>query len=144
MRTDPSTRLAPCLAALALVSCVLLTGCSDPKERRTSVEFHADAVRKTMKVLRHVVRLQAAGKLKEPHYDVPIAIDLVNGSLAGLPARIETKAKTRVAERKAAAVQAQKLFRELQPKLRSLKFEEAEVNAKLDEILALIDEVEKE
>ena len=144
MKTDPSTRAPACRAALVLLACALLGGCSDPEERRASVEFHADAVRKTMEVLRRVVRLQAAGKLKEPHYDIPIAIDLVNGSLAGLPARVEAQAKTRVAERKAAAEKARELFAQLRPKLQSLKFEQAEINAKLDEILALIDEVEKE
>ena len=142
MKTDPSTRAPAFRAALVLLACALLGGCRDPQQRRASLEFHADAVRKTMEVLRRVVRLQAAGK--EPHYDIPIAIDLVNGSLAGLPARIEAKAKTRVAERKAAAEKARELFAKLRPKLRSLKFKEAEINAKLDEILALIDEVEKE
>ena len=144
MKTVPSIRARACRAALVLLACALLAGCSDPKERRASVGFHADAVRKTIKVLRRVVRLQAAGKLKEPHYDIPIAIELVNGSLAGLPARIEAKAKTRVAERKAAAEEARELFQQLRPKLNSLKFEELEVNATLDEILALIDEVERE
>jgi len=143
MRPICSIRRAASAAALALAFCTLLTGCTDPKERRASVKFHAQAVRKSMEVLRRVVRLQAAGQLQEPHYDIPIAIELVSGQLAGLPKRIEQKAETRVEERKAAAVKAQDLFKALQPKLRSLKFTDADINAKLDEVLALIDEVER-
>ena len=144
MMTDPSTRAPVRRAALFLLVCALIGGCRDPQKRRASVEFHADAVRKTMEVLRRVVRLHAAGELKEPHYDIPIAIELVTGSLAGLPARVEAKAKTRVPERKAAAEKARQLFAQLRPKLRSLKFTEADINPKLDEILALIDEIERE
>ena len=70
MKTDPSTRAPVRRAALFLLVCALIGGCRDPQKRRASVEFHADAVRKTMEVLRRVVRLHAAGELKEPHYDL--------------------------------------------------------------------------
>ncbi len=144
MTMDRFARTVPKAALLTLLCCTLLAGCSNPKERRASLAFHAGAVRKTLAMVKRTVRLFKAGQLKEPGYDIPIALEALGNNLSGLPARIEKKATTRVEERKAAAVKAGEIFREIRPKLRSLKFDEAEANAKLDEIGALIDEVEKD
>ena len=129
---------------LALAISAALTGCSDPEERRASVHFHAEAVRNTLEINRRIVTRFKSGQLKEPGYDMKTATDVMARALYGLPERIEKKATTRIAERKAAAVKAHKLFAELRPKLEGLKFELAPINAKLDEIEKLIDEVERE
>jgi len=127
-----------------LVLCAALGGCRDAEKERAKVEFHSEAVRKTIKINRDVAGLFKAGKLVEPSYDIRTATDVLDRALYGLPGRVEKKAKTRVEERKAAAVKARKIFAELRPKLESMKFELADVNAKFDEIERLIDEVERE
>ncbi len=144
MKTHRFLRAAGRTVLLLALPCALLPGCGDPQQRRSSVKFHAEGCRKSLEMLRRVLRLWKAEKLQEPHYDIPIAIDTLSRALSGLPARIEKKATTRVEERKAAAEKARALFEQLRPKLNSRGFEEAEVNAKLDELARLLDEVERE
>ena len=144
MKTHRFGRAATQAATLAVLPCLLLVGCKDAKEHRASVEFHAEAVRNSLAMLRRTVRQFKAGELKEPSYDMRIVTDLLDRALYGLPERIEKRATTRVEERKAAAVKARKLFQQLRPKLDALSFEEAEANAMFDVIASLLDEVERE
>ena len=59
-----------------------------------------------------------------------------------LPARIERVAKTRKAERKAAAEKAKQLFEAYRPTLESLRYDPAQAKAKLDELVKLMEQVE--
>jgi len=76
------------------------------------------------------------------HYGKLYAIDKFDRALTGLPARIDKQQPPRQAERKAAAVKAVELWRQIKPALAGLPPDQAA--AKLDEIEALLDEVERD
>jgi len=127
-------RLTACLLAGATLT---VAGCGDPQERRATLGFSCRAVRQCLDHLRTQLP-------RRELYPMKAATDSLARALAGLPAKVQKKAATRQAERKAAALKARALFEELQPVLESLKYDEAEMNARLDELAGIIDEVERE
>ena len=78
-----------------------------------------------------------AGKLESVY-----AIDKFDRAITGLPARIDKQQPPRQAERKAAAVKAVELWKQVKPALAGMPLEQA--TARLDEIQALLDEVERD
>jgi hypothetical protein len=64
-------------------------------------------------------------------------------ALDGLPVRIEQAAGAAAESQKAAAQKAIALFAQVRPTLESLKYDEAEVKAKMDELGQIIDQVSK-
>lgn len=130
-------------APIALcLGCLLLSGCGGGQKHRASVEFHAEGVRHAIGRLRREIDRAAAGKPVDG-YAMNSATDAVARALRGLPARTEKMARTRKAERKAAAEKARQLFQAYRPGLESLRYDPAEAGAKLSELEALMDEVER-
>jgi len=127
---------------LPLVVASLLCGCTDKKKQRATVAFHTKAVRKSIDRLRKVSSTISKGNAREAGYDIRITTDLVDRALSGLPGRIERSAPDGKDRRKAAAVKAVAIFRQLRATLESLKYDQAQVNAKLDEIDKLMDQVD--
>ena len=136
------------LAALA----VLPTGCRSGPDRRSDVDFHVKGVLaqidNTRKVMARAIvpneHEYSGGRRYNPGQDMQNALDMLDKALYGLPLRIEKKAETRKEERKAAAEKARVKFDELRPVLMSLKYDRADMNAKLDEIADLVRQAEKE
>lgn len=138
MRPSAAARIRVALPlALCLIPC-LLAGCKDKRKYRSSVEFQVKGARVTMESLRR----QIARDPLDP-YGMRLATDRFARALDGVPAKVEEKATTRVKERKAAAEKANEMFKALRPVLESLDFKRPEVNAKLDEVAKLLDEVER-
>ena len=69
------------------------------------------------------------------------AIDKFDRALTGLPARIDEEKPARAAERKAAAEKAVEIWMQIKPAAAGMPSDKA--TAKLDEIQALLDEVER-
>ena len=125
------------LLALCLIPW-LPAGCKDEKKHRAGVEFQVEGARVTMASLRRGIACDPM----DP-FGMRRATDRFARALGGVPARVESKATTRVQERKAAAEKAVEIFTALRPVLESLDFDRAEANAKLDEVAKLLDDVER-
>ena len=136
------------LGALILASA---GGCRDKQKYRASVAFHAKGARDCL----HFLRRMIGGEYKVGGDDMPdlsganadgyakqVAADRFDRALSSLPARIDKQQPDRAAERKAAAEKALTIWREIQPKITRMPANDAQ--AKLDEIAALLDEVEKD
>jgi len=106
------TRSALCLLPAVSVA-ALACGCTDKKKHRATVEFHTKAVRKSIDRLRKVSSTISKGNAREAGYDIRITTDLVDRALSGLPGRIERSAPDGKDRRKAAAVKAVAIFRQL-------------------------------
>jgi len=140
----PYSRLLCVPLALAAVGSA--AGCRDDREYRESVEFHVVSVRQCIQRLRHVVNtpprpVDNPDRPANKGYALKIAADGLRRALMHLPGRIKTSATTRVPERLAAAEKAKQAFAAIHPTLEGLPPEK--VNATLDEIAALMDEIQK-
>jgi len=149
----PRRALSPAIAICAALCAMsmLPAGCTDKEKYRASVGFHAKGVRVGIQRVRDEIARQGSGNRQDrtgdgrgDYYGMRVATDHLARALRGLPVRIGKKATTRVGERKALAGKARKLFEELRPTLESLRFDKAEVNARLDELGGMIDEVERD
>lgn len=124
-------------ALLGLLAAAALAGCGGGKEKRSSVSFHADGVRQNIERVRD--------QLTRTHnpFAMQSATDALYRALEGLPVRIERKATERVQQRKAKAQEALAFFVELRKTLDAMTYDQAEANAKLDELAKIIDGVEQ-
>jgi len=131
---------------------LFLGGCRSGPERRADPAYHAKGVLRQLENTRQVMaraivpndREYSGGRRYNPGQDMTNALDMLGKALDGLPLRIEKKAETRKEDRKAAAEKAKAKFDELRPVLMGLKYDAAEMNAKLDEIADLVRQAEKE
>jgi len=126
-------------------------GCRDKREYRASVAFHAKGTRDCLGFLRQMI----GGEYQVGGDDVPdlsganadgyakqVAADRFDRALSSLPARIDKQQPDRAGERKAAAQEAIKIWRQLQPRILRMPADDAQ--ARLDEIAALLDDVERD
>jgi len=123
--------MAGCLIGVAVV------GCSKSTEKRNTVAWHTKAVRIGIENVRKQL------PHPEDNYGMWTQIDKLQSALYGLPRRIEKKKPPGWQERKKTAEKAYKLWQTMYPVLHSLKYDEAEMNKKLDELIKLMDEVDK-
>ena len=142
-------RIAPA-ARLACLACLLFGGCGGSKESRATVEFHAQGAREAIGRLRGEVnrpktdqRQVGPDRRDNAQYRMQNATEQVSRALRGLPARIDKAAQTRKAERRSAAEKARQLFEAYRPALESLRYDKAQANARLDELIELLDQVEQ-
>ena len=148
MKNAAAAILVAMLIALALAA----PGCRDEQKHRASVEFYAKGARSCLAYLRRMLGDKAIGTAgkDEPElqgvnpsaYGKLYAIDKFDRAITGLPARVDKQQPPRQAERKAAATKAVELWKRIKPKLAGMPLEQA--TAKLDEIEALLDEVERD
>jgi hypothetical protein len=121
---------------IGAAACAGLLGCGGGQKRRSTVEFHCKAVRTCIGLVEH----QLAARQQFPMRG---ATDHLGRALHGLPEIIKKKASTRLEERLKTADQAIELFEHLRPTLDELKYDQAQVKAKLDELSGMIDRIEK-
>jgi len=134
----------------ACLACSLSAGCASKQKQRSTVAFHTKGVRLGIRRVRNEMEMVGRRKRKErvpggDFYAMKTATDMLARALRGLPGRIQKKATTRVPERKAAAEKAAEVFRQLEPQLLSLQFDEAKkakIEAGFAEIEQLLTEVE--
>ena len=131
--------------ALRLVLAVLLggpfalstAGCQSGQKTRATVKFRAGGVRINLDRLKREVGRKDQFGMRAAYLGVLKALD-------GLPEQVAKQAKTRVEQRKASAQSALDAFRKLVPELESLKYEKADMLAKIARIEQLLDDVEKD
>ena len=136
------------LAAVAALSC----GCRNKKEARSTVAFHTQSVRTNLGYLRNLLdKIEKGATPEDPARGRGGYSDAMRGitagvrrALEGLPQRVQKKATTNVEQRKAAAAKALALFESIQPSLNSLRYDKTAVLASLDQIDALLAEVDQE
>ena len=127
-------------------------GCRDEQKHRASVEFHAKGARSCLAYLRRMLGGEAVGPagkdetelqgVNPSHCGKLYAIDKFDRAVTGLPARVDKQQPPRQAERKAAAVKAVELWKQVRLALAGMPPEQAA--ARLDEVEALLDEVERD
>ncbi len=106
------------------------------EKARASFEFYTQGVRLTMDRLKKEIP-------RRENYAMQVAAKKVQDALAGLPAAVEKKAETDKAERKAAAEEAVKFFeQQMRAQLLGLRYDEAEMLAKLEALSRLLEKVE--
>lgn len=111
-------------------------GCNRDEQRRNSVEFHAEAIRQGIGMVR-------AAMPQHEEFSMKRAVGALNASLQGVDEKIKSQAPNKMEERIAAANKARALFdADIRSQLGSLKYDDAAMQAKLDELSKLIDQVE--
>ena len=125
------------MVAGVCVAAALLAGCTRGEERRASAEFHAEAVRFNLDLLRTQIGNHDDG------YAMALATSNLTKAMDFFPQTVKDKAKTRLEDRLAAASKAQAQFIQIAPKLNSLNYEDDWARQQLDELDRLISDVEK-
>ncbi len=124
-------------AAIAAVMVSTAGGCGKGGEKaRSTFEFYTSGVRLTMERLRKEIP-------RRENYAMQAAVKKVQDALAGLPAAVDKKAETKQAERKASAEQAFAFFEDqMHGQLLGLRYDEADMLNKLDQLSGILDKVE--
>ncbi len=128
---------------LSVLIIMLSVGCDDGSDRRASVKFHTTGVRQIIESLKTELNRDAEGARGSLRERIEAASLRLGQALYRLPARLEAKAETRKAERVAAANKAKDLYEGFRAQLISGKLDKDQAIAKFDELLAILDEVDK-
>ena len=132
------------VAIAAILLCPLLVGCGNGAEERSRVEFHTQSARDVIEWLKDIITgPQESVGGRGPDDAIATYSGQLGNVLASLPAAVEAKAETRKAERVVAAKKARDMYEGFRAQLISRKLDKDKAIAKLDELLAILDEVDK-
>ncbi len=128
---------AACIG-LAVLAWSLVSGCGNVREEEPTPAHYVKGVRSAIEAVRHAVP-------QRNYLGMLTAADRLERLLEELPRMLErnSAAVARAEERKRHAQQAHEFFlSKLKPALTSLKYDEGEVAAQLDQLEGLIDQVD--
>ena len=125
------------LLAIGAAVTLSLTGCGkDRQAERETFEFYTrDLHHKIDRIEREIPRHET--------YGMQGAVERMEDIMFGLPFQIEKRAVDKAEERKAAAEEALTFFRQkMKAELLSLRYDDAEMQAKLEKLKAIIERVD--